>query len=129
MTWPEPAASVLEELEAQVRDLLGANLRGIYVYGSLAFECYNPARSDVDVLVVTRRRMAPETRRELVALVAAPPQDVFATAPDEDFLGIRHAPRRFRALIGEAAAIYAGERDGELDRDAVLAFVEWATDA
>jgi hypothetical protein len=43
--------------------------------------------------------------------------------------GIRHAPRRFRALIGEAAAIYAGERDAELDRDAVLAFVEWATDA
>ena len=63
--WPEPAASVLEELEAQVRDLLGPNLRGMYVYGSLAFECYNPARSDVDVLVVTRRRMAPETRRAL----------------------------------------------------------------
>jgi predicted nucleotidyltransferase len=234
--WPEPAASVLEELEAQVRDLLGANLRGIYVYGSLAFECYNPARSDVDVLVVTRRRMAPETRRELssvlnrlqekaeleisflsradlepwryptpfdyhfsgssevhdragvyfatevanartrgVALVGPPPQEVFPAVPDEDFLdsverdlvwardhlqerpgyavlnacrvvayrrerrvmskaeaaswGIRHAPRRFRALIGEAAAIYAGERDAELDRDAVLAFVEWATDA
>jgi predicted nucleotidyltransferase len=63
--WPEPAGSVLEELEAQVRDLLGPNLRGMYVYGSLAFDCYNPARSDVDVLVVTRRRMAPETRRAL----------------------------------------------------------------
>jgi streptomycin 3"-adenylyltransferase len=37
----------------------------MYVYGSLAFECWNPARSDVDVLVVTRRRMAPETRREV----------------------------------------------------------------
>ena len=37
----------------------------MYVYGSLAFGCYNPAHSDVDVLVVTRRRMAPETRRAL----------------------------------------------------------------
>ena len=63
--WPEPAGSVLEELEAQVRDLLGPYLRGMYVYGSLAFECYHPARADVDVLVVTRRRMAPETRRAL----------------------------------------------------------------
>jgi predicted nucleotidyltransferase len=63
--WPEPAGSVLEELEARLRDLLGSNLRGMYVYGSLAFECYNPARSDVDVLVVTGRRMAPETRRAL----------------------------------------------------------------
>lgn len=65
MNWPEPAGSVLAELEAQVRDLLGPNLRAMYVYGSLAFECYNPARSDVDVLVVTQRRMAPETRRVL----------------------------------------------------------------
>ena len=69
MRWPEPAGSVLEELEAQVRDLLGPNLRGVYVYGSLAFECYNPARSDVDVLVVTRRRMAPETRRALSSVL------------------------------------------------------------
>jgi streptomycin 3"-adenylyltransferase len=65
VSWPEPAGSVLEELETHVRDLLGPNLRGMYVYGSLAFECYNPARSDVDVLVITWRRMAPETRRAL----------------------------------------------------------------
>lgn len=69
MSWPEPAGSVLEELVAHVRDLLGPNLRGMYVYGSLAFECYNPARSDVDVLVLTRRRMAPETRRALSSLL------------------------------------------------------------
>lgn len=67
--WPEPAASTLEVLEAQVRDLLGANLHAIYVYGSLAFGCYNPARSDVDVLVITRRRLAPETRTALSGLL------------------------------------------------------------
>ncbi len=43
--------------------------------------------------------------------------------------GIRHAPQQFHALIGEAAAVYAGEREAELERDAALAFVEWATDA
>lgn len=61
MTWPEPAGSILVELETRLRDLLGANLYGMYVYGSLAFGCYNPAWSDVDVLVVTRRRMAEGT--------------------------------------------------------------------
>jgi len=65
VSFPEPAASVLEALVPQLRELLGPNLRAIYVYGSLAFECYNPAQSDVDVLVVTRRRMAPVTRREV----------------------------------------------------------------
>src|SRR6188472_14575 len=69
VSWPEPAGSVLDELVAHVRDLLGPNLRGMYVYGSLAFQCYNPARSDVDVLVLTRRRMAPETRRALSSLL------------------------------------------------------------
>jgi predicted nucleotidyltransferase len=233
MNWPEPAASVLEELEAQLRDRLGANLRGMYVYGSLAFECYNPARSDVDVLVVTRRRMSPETRRGLsslfrqlqraapleisflsradlepwryptpfdyhfsaeselhdrtaeyfateianalergVALVGPPPAEVFPVVPHEDFLdsverdlvwardhvaerpgyavlngcrvvayrregkviskaeagewGVREAPTRFRTLIAEAAAIYAGEREGELHRGAVAEFLDWA---
>jgi streptomycin 3"-adenylyltransferase len=225
---------VLEELDAQLRDLLGPNLRGVYVYGSLAFGCYNPTRSDVDVLVVTRRRMAPETRRALssllrriptrlevsflsradldpwryptpfdyhfsgkselhdrtavyfateianaracgVALVGPPPQDVFPPVPDEHFLdsierdlawardhideepgyavlngcrvvafrrekvvmskaeagawGARSAPERFHTLIAEAAAIYAGGQQGELDRPAVVAFVEWARDA
>ena len=66
-SWPEPAASLLGELVPRVRDLLGPNLRAMYVYGSLVFDCYNPARSDVDVLVVTRRRMAPETRRALAS--------------------------------------------------------------
>jgi streptomycin 3"-adenylyltransferase len=69
VNWPEPAGSVLEELEPQIRDLLGANLHAMYVYGSLVFECYNPARSDVDVLVVTRRRMAPATRQALASFL------------------------------------------------------------
>ena len=43
--------------------------------------------------------------------------------------GIRYAPRQFHALISETAAIYAGEREAELDRNLVLALVEWATDA
>ncbi|MBA3716918.1 MAG: DUF4111 domain-containing protein [Actinobacteria bacterium] len=41
----------------------------MYVYGSLAFGCYNPARSDIDVLVVTRRRLAAETRGPLSTLL------------------------------------------------------------
>jgi len=67
VSWPEPAASLLVELVPRVRDLLGPNLRAMYLYGSLTFDCYNPARSDVDILVVTRRRMAPETRSALAA--------------------------------------------------------------
>lgn len=69
MSWPEPAGSTLEALDAGLRELLGANLQGMYVCGSLAFGCYNPARSDVDVLVLTRRRMAAETHRPVSDLL------------------------------------------------------------
>jgi predicted nucleotidyltransferase len=65
VNWPEPAAGILQRLEAELPDLLGPNLVGVYVYGSLAFGCYNPARSDVDILVITRRRIAPEARDPL----------------------------------------------------------------
>lgn len=76
MSWPQPARALLESLEAELRDLLGANLAGLYVYGSLAFGCYNPARSDVDVLVVTRRRMAAETLGPLSRLLNGLPARV-----------------------------------------------------
>ena len=35
-------------------EVLGDNLRGVYLYGSLARGCHHPATSDVDVIVVTR---------------------------------------------------------------------------
>jgi streptomycin 3"-adenylyltransferase len=231
--WPEPAATVLEALVPQLRDLLGPNLRGMYVYGSLAFECYNPARSDVDVLVVTRRRMASVTRRDVsvllrrlsapleitffsradlepwryptpfdyhfseegeahdradeyfateianarvrgVALVGPPPAETLPEVPDQDFLdaverdllwardriderpgyavlngcrvlafrrertvmskaqagewGVRFAPEEYRALVADAATMYAGPQDVPLNREAVAAFVEWLVD-
>jgi len=65
MRYPEPAGSLVESLATGVPDLLGSNLVGMYVYGSLAFGCYNPMRSDVDVLVVTRRRIATDARGAL----------------------------------------------------------------
>ncbi len=65
MRYPEPAGSLVESLAAGLPDLLGSNLVGMYLYGSLAFGCYNPTRSDVDVLVVTRRRIADEARDPL----------------------------------------------------------------
>jgi len=43
--------------------------------------------------------------------------------------GLRVAPERFRPLIADAAAHYAGEAEIELDRTEVTAFVEWARDA
>lgn len=58
---------------AVIRDgiiqLLGDNLIGIYLHGSLAFGCFNPQRSDIDLLAVTREVMRLKIKRQLATLL------------------------------------------------------------
>lgn len=44
---------IMDKICEGYRGILGANLLGIYVHGSIGFGCYNPAKSDIDFLVVT----------------------------------------------------------------------------
>jgi predicted nucleotidyltransferase len=50
------------EIAAQLRGLLGADLVGVYLHGSFALGCGNPSRSDLDLLVVTRRALTAKER-------------------------------------------------------------------
>jgi hypothetical protein len=52
----------VKRLTDELRGALGVNLVGIYLHGSLALGCFNPARSDIDVLVVTERPLSAEQR-------------------------------------------------------------------
>ncbi len=56
---------LLDGLHAALAD----NLTGVYLHGSLAMACFNPARSDVDLLVVVRQAMAVEAKRDLAGLL------------------------------------------------------------
>jgi predicted nucleotidyltransferase len=60
--------AVVEELARELEDTLGGNLVGVYLHGSLALGCFNPERSDIDLLVVTRRRLDPAARRSIAEL-------------------------------------------------------------
>jgi len=48
-----------------LRQLTG-NLIGVYLHGSLATGCFNPTRSDIDLLVVTRHQLAREVKKSLI---------------------------------------------------------------
>jgi predicted nucleotidyltransferase len=50
------------EIVARLRELLGCALAGVYLHGSFALGCGNPNRSDLDLLVVTRRPLTPAER-------------------------------------------------------------------
>ncbi len=42
------------------------NLIGIYLHGSLATGCFNPAKSDIDLLVITHHRLSAEAKKLLI---------------------------------------------------------------
>lgn len=63
-----------EDVRAQVSrliegfvSLLGPNLVGIYLHGSLATGCFNPQCSDIDLLVIVRDSMPVSTKRVLAS--------------------------------------------------------------
>lgn len=70
--WYDCPAEVRAQLDALVHGLtacLGENLVGVYLHGSLALGCFNPQRSDLDLLVVTHVALPATTQRGLAQLL------------------------------------------------------------
>jgi predicted nucleotidyltransferase len=63
---PKFVKEVLKETLLGVHSILGDNLIGIYLYGSLAMECFNPKSSDIDIIVVAKKRLLREQREKII---------------------------------------------------------------
>ena len=68
-TCPTAVKTQVDTFCAHLQALLETNLSGIYLHGSLAMGCFNPDRSDIDLLVVTTRGMNIETKRLVIHLL------------------------------------------------------------
>jgi predicted nucleotidyltransferase len=64
-------ASFLATATQAWRSVLGRNLAGVYVYGSLSTGAFNPRTSDIDVLVTTRVPTDSATHERLAELYRA----------------------------------------------------------
>ncbi len=60
---------ILDRIAGQYRGILGENLVGLYAHGSLAFGCFNPAKSDIDFIVVVREAPGAAQKQELLRLL------------------------------------------------------------
>ncbi|HEY8768507.1 MAG TPA: aminoglycoside adenylyltransferase domain-containing protein [Dehalococcoidia bacterium] len=65
---PPEVAPLIDALLAGFRDALGDNIVGVYLRGSLALGGFDPATSDVDLLVVTERQVSEAECGALAAL-------------------------------------------------------------
>jgi predicted nucleotidyltransferase len=62
---PEKLSALLLELAEKLPAILGRNLVGVYLYGSLTQRAFDARRSDVDCIVVTRRDLSDAQFRRL----------------------------------------------------------------
>lgn len=69
MDLPEPVLRYLTDLLTEVKAVLGADLVGVYVTGSIAFGAFDPNRSDIDVMVVCHDEVGRAQRSSLVDAV------------------------------------------------------------
>jgi len=76
-----PYTPLLNAIHLDFRKILGENLIGMYVHGSIAFGCFTWEHSDVDFLAVVRRPLTHGQQVELIhSLIAhtpdAPPKGI-----------------------------------------------------
>ena len=57
---------VIDELIEQTKGILKNNLIGIYLHGSAAMECFNPAKSDIDLIIIVKDNMPKKIKRGLM---------------------------------------------------------------
>lgn len=55
----EDINEILNNLSREIKNLLGNNLMGLYLFGSLVYGDFNPESSDIDLVVITRLPIAP----------------------------------------------------------------------
>jgi len=66
---PEPIRQQVNNLLQGFQQLLGDNLVGVYLHGSLATGCHNPERSDIDLLIAFDHGLTVEAKRDLGELI------------------------------------------------------------
>lgn len=49
-----------------ITEQLGSNFIGIYLYGSLAMNCFNPKNSDIDIIVVTSKQIDLFSKKKII---------------------------------------------------------------
>jgi predicted nucleotidyltransferase len=100
----------LDDLVRGLRDVLSEGIAGVYLHGSLALGCFNPALSDIDVLVVTKRSLTSTEREALAPLLAAGGRIEISFLPESSLRRWRHpAPYDLHFAWQEGRLLGPGE--------------------
>ena len=60
---------LLDYFVAESRHILGTNLTGIYLHGSAVLGCFNPEKSDIDLILVVKDEVKDTAKRQFMDMV------------------------------------------------------------
>lgn len=60
---------LLKNISEQTQTILKDNFVGLYIHGSVAMNCFNPLKSDVDFLIVVKNGMSLEEKKKLAEIL------------------------------------------------------------
>lgn len=66
-----PYSDLTEDFVMESSKILGDELVGIYLHGSAVMGCFNPEKSDIDLIVVVRDSVADDRKRRLMKMIVA----------------------------------------------------------
>ena len=61
--------NLLNSFVEQSKDILQDNLVGVYLHGSLAMGCFNPSRSDIDLIIVVDEPLSDSIKKDYLEMV------------------------------------------------------------
>lgn len=61
---------LLREFVSRSREILGDDLAGIYLHGSAAMDCFNPEKSDIDLITVINGEMSTEAKLDYLQMTS-----------------------------------------------------------
>ncbi|MBR6322925.1 MAG: DUF4111 domain-containing protein [Lachnospiraceae bacterium] len=67
----EKLAAILREFVGSSAEILGKNLTGVYLHGSGAMGCWNPERSDIDLILTVREAPSDEEKKAFLRMLLA----------------------------------------------------------
>ena len=62
---------ITDRLTEESRKIFGEDLTGIYLHGSLAMGCFNPDKSDIDLIIVTEKEPEEEQKMRFMELTVS----------------------------------------------------------
>ncbi len=115
---PESIKQLVTGIVDKYREIIGEDLAGFYLHGSLAMGCFNPQNSDIDFLAVVTRPISTVRKKKIIRYLLdirdyAPPKGIEMSIVTEETLSDFRYPTPFE--LHYSNDWYEKYRNGQVD--------------